>query len=135
VSAARRAAARRAAKAEVDALDSIFKMRRIGSTYIGNLKGYELQEIARNQAVLAAQALERGEIATQNFFLCIRLSREAIPADDAARVRDIVSAKRLAQLFKEAQVDAAEFIAAQEKRHVHSMQSFNRKVEDQNAQV
>ncbi|HMA75332.1 MAG TPA: hypothetical protein VKP67_28175 [Xanthobacteraceae bacterium] len=134
VSAGRREAAKRAARAEVDALDPIFK-RRIGSTYVGNLKCYELQEIARNQSLTAAQALERGVIATENFFLCIRLSREAIPSSDDARVRDIVNARKFAKIFQEAQVDAAEFIAAQEKRHVHSMQSFDRRVDAQNAQA
>jgi len=127
---AQRDAAKRAASAEVEALDPIFKSRRIGRTYVGNLKWYELQEIARDQSWTAARMLERGQIATENFFLCVRLSKTAIPADHDALVHDVVNAKKFTAIFKAAKLDAARFIAEQEKRHVHSMLSFDR-IEDQ----
>jgi len=127
---AQRDAAKRAASAEVEALDPIFKSRRIGRTYVGNLKWYELQEIARDQSWTAARMLERGQMATENFFLCVRLSKTAIPADHDALVHDVVNAKKFTAIFKAAKLDAARFIAEQEKRHVHSMLSFDR-IEDQ----
>jgi len=132
ISAARRAAAKRAAKAEVDVLDPIFKARRIGSTYFGNLRWRELQEIARHSSWTAAKALERSVTATENAFLCKKILDFATPADPNSKVSDIVPVSKMAAFMEEIKVEVPRFIAMAEEEHARRTLNYR---ELPNAQI
>jgi hypothetical protein len=117
ISSKRRDAAKRAARAEIDALDPIFKIRRISGTYIGNLRWRELQEIARRNSWTAAKALERGTIATENVFLCMKILNYAKPVDPDARVHNIVPPAKLVSFMNEIRIEVPQFIAKAEEEH------------------
>jgi hypothetical protein len=99
-----------AVAAELTAANAIFNTRRIGGRPIGDLRWGELRSLVAEQALDAASYLRQGTEATTDAILLKKMFDHAEVDDQSLRVREVIGAKDLARLDREAQLEAPRII-------------------------
>jgi hypothetical protein len=94
-------AAREAAQASVEA---IYESRRIGNTWLGDLRWYELRVAINEKAMFAASHLQRGIDDAETAVLLSLIESSAQVDDDTKRIREVVSASALKRLEDKAKL-------------------------------
>jgi hypothetical protein len=118
-----RAANRKIAKAASDAIGEVFEARRINGKFLGDLLWYELGSIARQNLSSAAEQFQTGMRATENAILCRNLLDHTQPADDRMKVRDVMKARDLEKMLRDAERAAPKLIAMAASHHIANIEA------------
>jgi len=133
----RRTTSERAAAiaARLTAADAIFDARKIGDRSIGDLHWGELGGLVATHASDAASHLRQGTDATADAILLKKIFNHARVDDHTRRVREVVSAKDLRRLDREATREAPRLIEEAMHEYTQRLTRYSRPEELPHAQA